>query len=57
MREKQSHMMTVLSPPESFNFSRPQEWPKWIRRFERFRIAAELAKKDTGQHADLYNGR
>ena len=41
--------MTVqypVSPPESFNFSRPQEWPKWIRRFERFRSAAELEKKD-----------
>ena len=35
-----------VSPPGSFNFSQPQEWPKWIRRFERFRIAAELAAKD-----------
>ena len=35
-----------VSPPGSFNFSQPQEWPKWIRRFERFRTAAELATKD-----------
>ena len=35
-----------VSPPGSFNFSQPQEWPKWIRRFERFRIAAELVAKD-----------
>ena len=36
----------TVSPPASFNFSQPQEWPKWIRHFERFRIAAELAAKD-----------
>ena len=41
--------MTVqypVSPPESFNFSQPQEWPKWIRHLERFRIATELVAKD-----------
>ena len=35
-----------VSPPENFNFSQPQEWPRWIRRFERFRTAAGLDKKD-----------
>ena len=52
-REKSSrsseHMVTVqytVSPPASFNFSQPQEWPKWIRHFERFRTAAELTAKD-----------
>ena len=35
-----------ISPPESFNFSQPKEWPKWIRRFERFRSAAGLTEKD-----------
>ena len=35
-----------VSPQGSFNFSQLQEWPKWIRRFERFRIAAELVAKD-----------
>lgn len=34
-----------VSPPENFSFSKPEEWPKWIRRFERFRIASELDKK------------
>ena len=28
-----------VSAPESFDFSKPQEWERWIRRFERFRIA------------------
>ena len=32
--------------PEPFTFSRPEEWPKWRRRFERFRIASGLASKD-----------
>ncbi len=32
-------------PPEQFTFSRPQEWPKWIRRFERFRSASGLKEK------------
>ena len=34
-----------VAPPESFNFSRPTEWTKWIRRFERFRTSAGLQKK------------
>ena len=35
-----------VSLPENFNFSQPQEWPRWIRRFERFRKSAALAEKD-----------
>ena len=34
-----------VSPPEQFTFSRPQEWSKWIRRFERFRSASGLNDK------------
>lgn len=34
-----------VSPPEQFTFSRPHEWPKWIRRFERFRSASGLDSK------------
>ena len=29
---------------EKFDFSRKEEWPKWSRRFERFRQASGLAK-------------
>jgi len=32
--------------PEQFDFSRPEEWPKWSRRFERFRQASGLAKEE-----------
>ena len=34
-----------VSPPEPFTFSRPEEWQKWIRRFERFRQASGLSEK------------
>ena len=30
---------------EQFDFSKPEDWPRWIRRFERFRIASDLASK------------
>ncbi|RXN15795.1 Transposon Ty3-G Gag-Pol poly [Labeo rohita] len=32
----------TIQPPEPFNFSKPQECEKWIRRFERFRLASNL---------------
>lgn len=35
-----------IAPPEPFDFRAPKEWPKWIRRFERFRQASQLAKAD-----------
>lgn len=31
-----------IPPPPKFDFTKPEEWPKWIRRFERFRIASSL---------------
>ncbi|XP_036329901.1 uncharacterized protein K02A2.6-like [Rhagoletis pomonella] len=34
---------TVRSP-DAFTFSNPGEWPRWLRRFERFRIASKLDK-------------
>ena len=38
--------MFQVPPPESFTFSTPEEWPKWVRRFERFRCASGLKEKD-----------
>ena len=35
-----------VAAPEPFNFGRPEEWAKWIRRFERFRTASGLAEKE-----------
>ena len=33
-----------VTPPEKFSF-KPEEWPKWIQRFERFRKATRLDKE------------
>ena len=33
--------------PKSFSFRHPEEWPKWIRQFERYRLASGLDKKST----------
>ena len=35
-----------VQPCEPFTFTRPSEWPKWARRFKRFRIAAGVVKED-----------
>ena len=29
----------------AFNFARSEEWPKWLKRFERFKHASGLADK------------
>ncbi len=34
-----------ISPPEHFDFSDFGSWPNWIRRFERFRIAAGISER------------
>ena len=36
----------TIAPPAPLNFKNPEEWPKWIRRFERYRISTELNEKD-----------
>lgn len=39
-----------IQPPEQFDFSKPQDWERWIRRFERFRQASNLhASSDENQ--------
>ena len=34
-----------IDPPDAFCFSKPNEWPKWIRRFEHVRSASALDEK------------
>jgi len=34
-----------VSLPEAFEFSKPNSWPKWIRRFEQFCQASSLQGK------------
>ena len=40
----------TLQPPAPFNFAKPDEWPKWIKRFKQYRVASGLSKdSDTRQ--------
>jgi hypothetical protein len=34
-----------VQPPENFKFTQPEEWSKWIKRFERFKIVSGLDEK------------
>ena len=42
-----------VTPPENFSFTHPEEWPKWIRRFERFRQVSGLDAKEETQVSNL----
>ena len=46
MTASRSTYNVSLQPSLSFNFSCPDEWPKWRRRFEQFRVASGLRKED-----------
>ena len=35
-----------LQTPDAFNFKEPEEWPRWKRRFEQFRVASGLKGED-----------
>ena len=35
-----------LLPPKKFDFSHPDIWPRWIKRFKRYRVASGLSAKD-----------
>ena len=35
-----------ITAPENFNFNRPDEWPCWICKFERFHKASGLSEKE-----------
>ena len=35
-----------LNPPEPFDFKQPDQWEKWRRRFEQFRVASGLSSEE-----------
>ncbi|XP_033756224.1 uncharacterized protein LOC117338969 [Pecten maximus] len=35
-----------FTPPEKLNFKVPEEWLKWEKRFQRFRVASSLVEQD-----------
>ena len=43
---------TRLPPPGEFNFSKPDEWPKWRRRFEQYRGASGLDAESESRQVD-----
>ena len=45
-------MVMRLEPPTRFDFSKPDQWPKWKRRFEQFRSASKLNKEPEPQQVD-----
>ena len=44
MAQVQTHVQ--IQAPETFNFERAEEWPRWIKRFERYITASGLNSKD-----------
>ena len=40
--------MLRLSPPDTFDFSNPLDWPDWKQNFLRFRLAKKLHKEGDG---------
>jgi len=39
-----------ILPPEKFNFTQPEQWPKWFCHFERFRqVSGLVTKSDESQ--------
>ena len=41
-----------VTPPDNFNFQKPEEFDQWITRFERFKIASGLCEKDESQQVN-----
>lgn len=39
-------MSQGFHPPENLNFTKPEEWGRWIKRFERYRVVSGLKQKD-----------
>lgn len=43
----------TIEPPTVFDFHTPAEWTKWIRRFERFRVAPGLISKEEKEQVNM----
>ena len=52
--EAESAMASLpLEGPKEFDFTSPENWPKWMRRFERFRAASGLSSKSEDQQVNI----
>ncbi|UYV69217.1 K02A2.6-like, partial [Cordylochernes scorpioides] len=43
-----------LGCTETFDFSTPNEWPKWRKRFERYLVVSGMKKKEEAEKIDLF---
>jgi len=43
---------TLVQCPDQFDFSTPGDWPKWKRRFQRYRKASGLTAKTDEEQVD-----
>ena len=41
-----------LQPPDPFNFKVPDDWPRWRRRFEQFRVASGLKEASASKQVN-----
>ncbi|UYV69327.1 K02A2.6-like, partial [Cordylochernes scorpioides] len=49
-----SYQHASIQPPETFDFSTPNEWPKWRKRFERYLVVSGMKKKVEADKIDLF---
>lgn len=42
-----------LQPPDPFNFKVPDDWPRWRRRFEQFRVASGLKEASASKQREV----
>ncbi|UYV64476.1 K02A2.6-like [Cordylochernes scorpioides] len=50
----ESVIAAMIQPPETFDFSTPNEWPKWRKRFEQYLVVSGMKKKEEADKIDLF---
>ncbi|UYV70871.1 hypothetical protein LAZ67_8000928 [Cordylochernes scorpioides] len=50
----EDELWQMIQPPETFDFSTPNEWPKWRKRFERYLVVSGMKKKEEADKIDLF---
>ncbi|UYV65862.1 K02A2.6-like [Cordylochernes scorpioides] len=46
--------MAQIQPPETFDFSTPNGWPKWRKKFERYLVVSGMKKKEEEDKIDFF---
>ena len=46
------HPSLSVKPPKSSDFSKFEEWPRWVKRFERYRVISGLSKQEGALHVN-----